>query len=114
MKTPSSNSVIPSNPMVAGQRLVVRLVVPGRLPSWNALLAMEHWARLKYKQQLANSFLSALRVSASDCSTLTTSARNTMWTAAATLDSYQQTRLMQRKLKSDNARQAKASRKKPS
>ncbi len=77
----------------------VTIEIPGRLPSWNEILGMEHWARDKFKKTLQASFLSALQRSASDFSTKTTSAKNTMSIAAATLVSYQATQLEKRKLR---------------
>lgn len=76
------------------------LTVPGRVPSWNEILAMEHWARHKFKEDLAKNFLSALRATAADSSIKTTSARSTMLTYAVTLASCLQTRREQRKLRS--------------
>src|SRR6187551_3426488 len=72
---------------------VVRLSIPGKIPSWNDILAMEHWARDSLKKQIQSRFLSELQRSASDCSMTTTCVRNTMSIAAATLVSYQATRL---------------------
>lgn len=68
--------------------LVLEIEVDGRLPSWNEILGMEHWARDKFKSQLQDDFLSSLHRCAADCSTKTTSAKSIMLTAAATLDSY--------------------------
>lgn len=80
------------------------LVIPGRLPSWNQILAMHHWQRKKFKDQLAHEFLSALRQSASDCSIPTTSARNTTLTYAATLALFLTTRRIKSKSKSRSAK----------
>lgn len=78
---------------------LARITIPGRLPSWNDILGMEHWAREKFKKEIQDSFLSALRRSASDCSTTTTAVKSTMSIAADTLASYQATRLAERKLR---------------
>lgn len=43
--------------------LILRLIVPGRLPSWNALLGMSHWQRLKEKKRHQREFISALSLS---------------------------------------------------
>lgn len=80
------------------------LEVDGRLPSWNEILGMEHWARDKFKCQLQDAFLSALRVCARDCSTKTTSAKNIMSIAADTLDSYREMVRARRKSRRDRKR----------
>lgn len=66
----------------------------------------------KFKDQLAKDFLFSLQASANDCSTRTISARNTMLTCAATLESCLAMRQAKSKLKSANARLAKAKTKK--
>lgn len=88
----------------------IEILIPGRLPSWNALLALGHWERAKLKKSIQAEFLSALRACESDCSTKTTSRRNTMWTAADTLDSYIQTSRVKRKLKLASAKPRRAKR----
>ena len=70
------------------------------LPSWNAILGFGHWQRARLKKAIQDDFLSALRASAADSSTRTTSARSTLSIAAATLDSYQRTMQERRRLKS--------------
>lgn len=70
------------------------------VPSWNAILGLGHWQRARLKKAIQDDFLSALRASADDCSTKTTSAKSTFATAAGILDSYQQTMQLRRKLKS--------------
>ena len=70
------------------------------LPSWNAILGFGHWQRARLKKAIQDDFLSALRASADDSSTRTTSARSTLSIAAATLDSYQRTMQERRRLKS--------------
>lgn len=67
------------------------LVVKHKVPSWNAILALGHWQRAKLKKAIQEDFLSALRASADDSSTRTTSVKSTTSIAAATLDSYQRT-----------------------
>src|SRR5690606_10942059 len=86
--SPCSESQATPSPPQLGEAEPIHIVIPGRLPSWNAILAMEHWARAKYKQQIQHAFLSALQHSASDCSTKTTYVKSTMSTACATLGSY--------------------------
>jgi hypothetical protein len=88
------------------------LLIPGRLPSWNALLGLGHWQRAKLKNQIQESFLSALRAAAADCLTRTTSQRSSMSIAAATLDSYRAMRLSARVLKSAKKKLEKQSAKK--
>jgi hypothetical protein len=61
------------------------------LPSWNRVLGLGHWQRSRLKKEIAADFLSALRASAADSSTRTTSAKNTSLIAADTLASYQRT-----------------------
>jgi hypothetical protein len=81
--------------------LIFSLTIPGRLPSWNALMGqMEHWQRYKLKDDIQIDFLSALYRSANTSSMRTTSARNTILTAAATLESYRRTARKLRELKS--------------
>ena len=70
------------------------------VPSWNAILGMGHWQRARLKKAIQDDFLSALRASAGDSSMRTTSQKNTCVIAADTLDSYQQTMQLRRKLKS--------------
>lgn len=77
-----------------------KLTVPGRLASWNEILGMEQWRRYKYKQELADVFLSTLRATANDCSIKTTSVASTLLTCADTLESYLAMRQEQRRLKS--------------
>lgn len=86
-------------PPAPEQKLIVSLNVPGRLPSWNEILGMEQWQRYQFKQRLAEDFLSELKRTAADCSMKTTSAKNIMWTYAATLECYLQTRREKRRLK---------------
>lgn len=83
--------------------------VPGRMPSWNAILGMNHWQRAKFKTDLQKGFLCALQQSGRDSSTPTTSARNTMSIAAATLASYLETIRQKRLSKQRSARLEKAS-----
>lgn len=85
---------------------VFQLTIPGRLASWNEILGMEQWARYKYKQDLADVFLSTLRATARDSSIRTTSAANTLLTYADTLESYLAMRREQRRLKSLSKRLA--------
>ena len=82
--------------------LIFSLTIPGRLPSWNELLGMEHWARYKLKEEIQVAFLSALYQSGSDSSMKTTLPKSITLTAAATLESYRKTAQEQRKLKSHN------------
>jgi len=71
-------------------KLLHSLTVPGRLPSWNQILGMEHWARYQFKDQLQLAFLYALQVAARDYSMRITSVKSTMSIAAATLVSYRE------------------------
>ena len=85
-------------------KLLCTIVVPGRLPSWNDMLGMEHWQRYKFKNDLAKSFLSALRQSETDCSMRTISQRNSMSIYADTLASYLTTARARRALRSAKKR----------
>src|ERR1700678_2262813 len=91
---------------------IFRLTIPGRLPSWNQVLAMEHWARKKFKDGLARDFLSALQAAASDCSTRTICAKSTTLIYADTLKSCLATRRANSKLRSAKLKLSKVSRKK--
>ena len=86
----------------------IQLIIPGRLPSWNTLLAMGHWQRAKFKTELQREFLSALQACGSDSSTQTTFARSTTSIAAATLASYLETTRAKSLSKRRNAKQQKA------
>lgn len=86
----------------------VTIEVPGRLPSWNEICGMEHWARYQLKDKIQESFLYELRASASDSSMMTTSAKSIMLTAAATLDSYRAMRREQRALNAAKKRRSPA------
>lgn len=46
-----------------GATLILKLSVPGNLPSWNELLGKSHWERLKIKKRVQAEFLSALNLS---------------------------------------------------
>jgi hypothetical protein len=100
-----------SKPMPVTGELILRLEIPGRLPSWNEILGMEHWTRDKFKQKLQDAFEFALRQSANDCSIKTISAKSTMLTAAATLGSYREMVRQRRKLRQSNARQTREKKK---
>jgi hypothetical protein len=69
----------------------IRLVVRHPLPSWNAVCALGHWQRAKLKEGIQLAFLSALQATAADCSTKTTSAKNTLSIAADILVCYRET-----------------------
>lgn len=92
----------------APRRLLLTLTVPGRLPSLNALLGMQHWARHKLKQEIARDFLSALRVLGSDCSMKITSSPSIIRTYVDTLESFLRTRLESAKSKRTKGRPKKA------
>lgn len=81
-------------------KLILRLEVEGRLPSWNEILGMEHWQRYKVKSELAADFLSALRASEDASSTRIISVKNITSIFADTLERYLRTQREKRKLKS--------------
>ena len=89
-------------------KLIFSLTVPGRLPSWNDILGMEHWARHKFKKELANEFLSELRALERGSSTKTTSAKSTTLTFADTLALYLATKQEQRASRQRSVRRKKA------
>lgn len=74
------------------------------VPSWNAVLGLEHWGRDKMKKEIQAAFLCALRACAADSLTRTTSARSTLSTAADTLACFLKTAREQRASKQRNAR----------
>ncbi len=78
-------------------KLIFSLTVPGRLPSWNDILGMEHYSRHTLKKHLAKEFLSCLRATAADSSIKIICAPSTLLTYAATLESFLAMRLVQRK-----------------
>lgn len=86
------------------RELLFVIEIPGRLPSLNELLGMQHWSRVGLKTRLQKEFSSALRASAKDSSTKITSWQSIMWTAADTLDSYVRTHREQQKLRSAKKR----------
>lgn len=65
--------------------LLFSLRIPGRLPLWNAMLALSHWQRMKFKKGEQDKFMSALQAAENDSLTRTVFARSTFSTAAATL-----------------------------
>lgn len=107
LETPASGS---SN---STPKLIFQLTVPGRLPSWNAILGTHHWTRKKFKDELAAEFLSALRRHEAAFSIKTISRSNISLTYSATLELFLATALAKRKLKSRSLRLKKASLSKP-
>lgn len=89
-------------------KLIFRMELPGRLPSWNDILGMEEWARYQFKKQLAESFMFELRRSARDSSTKTISVRSTLSTCLDTLESYLAMRLGKRKSNAAKKKQSRA------
>lgn len=90
-------------------KLVFKLEIPGRLPSWNDVLGMEQWARYKFKNELQLAFLSELRAFDDGFSTKTTSVKSSMSIAADTLASYMEMNREKRRLRLLKKKQAKAS-----
>lgn len=104
-KAPAASTSIPDLPQIPTIQChntlpSLSLTLKHPIPSWNAILGLGHWQRARLKKAIQDDFLSALRASADDCSTRTTSARSTLSIAAATLDSYQRTMQERRRLKS--------------
>jgi len=69
-------------------KLIFSLTIPGKLPSLNELLGMEHWRRYQFKKELADVFMFALRQYESDCSTKIIRSPSTTLTFSATLACY--------------------------
>lgn len=59
-----------------GKSLLLRLVVPGRIPSWNQLLGLSHWRRLKLKKAQQQAFISSLHLSENASATRIISRKN--------------------------------------
>lgn len=82
-------------------KLIFELTLPGRMPSWNEMLGMEHWARYKFKKELASNFLYALSRKERFSSTTTTVAKSSTLTFSAThLAAYLATAEKRRELRS--------------
>lgn len=86
-------------PLKLSSEPIFQLRIPGRLPSWNAILAMGHWERAKFKRRIQEGFLSALKASATDLSTQTICQKKQLLIASDTLASYLETTRQKRKLK---------------
>lgn len=91
--------VIPSFLSVKNARGVKKETLLPVVPSWNDMLAMQSWARMRRKDEIQLAFLSALRAAAADPLTTITCAKNTLLTAADMLDSYRAMTLDKRKSK---------------
>lgn len=91
--------VIPSFVSLKSARGEKRETLLPVVPSWNDMLAMQSWARMRRKDEIQRAFLSALRAAADDPLMTITCARNTLLTAADMLDSYRMTALDKRKSK---------------
>ena len=89
-------SPTPANQPAGSTKLVLRLKVPGNLPSLNELLSAGVKKRIGIKHRIQDDFLSALRTTDGDSATRTTLSQNITLTAADTLDAYLQTRLLRR------------------
>ena len=79
----SDDSPMPASPSSGPTlTLILSLRIPGKIPSWNAILAMEHWGRSRLKKQIQDEFISALSLSENASSTLTICAKNTISTVS--------------------------------
>lgn len=94
----------PPSPSSERTPQTLRLVIPVRLPSWNAVLGMGHWQRAKLKSDFQLAFLSALQATDADSWTKITFVKSTPSIAAATLASYRETQQQKRKLRSAKKR----------
>ena len=102
----------PNPELERNSTLIFELKIPGRLPSWNQILAMHHLQRKKFKDQLKRDFASALDRGVSDSLTKTTSAKNTSLISCATVASFLMMHLTNAALKSRKRNAEKAKRKK--
>jgi hypothetical protein len=97
-----------SFPTPAGQRLLLTLTIPGRIPSWNALLAMGHWQRAKAKKKIQDEFISALSLSANASAIPTILVRSGCSTLSGIAELFEMTRQRQSPSKPRSAKQRKA------
>jgi hypothetical protein len=72
----------PHRPKKQAMQQLLQLRIPGRLPSWNALLGMDHWARAKLKKSIQQDFISALSLSVNASSIPTILAKNGLSTVS--------------------------------
>lgn len=86
-------------PLKLSSEPIFQLRIPGRLPSWNAILAMGHWERAKFKKRIQAEFLSALKASGIDCSMKITSPKRPTSIVSGTRASSKTTTRLKRKLK---------------
>ena len=89
---------------------MLRLVVPGRLPSWNALLSMHHWKRAKAKKAIQEEFLSALYLSENASSIQTILAVSGCSTLCVLRESFAAMSRTKSRSKSSNVKRLKARR----
>lgn len=115
IKKPPLKDLLPMNeqltfdpPEKREGKLIFSLRVPGRLPSWNELLGMQHYARHRLKGRIAKDFLSALQACEPDSLTKTTCAKSTMLIYADTLAAYLRMTQAKRILKSASAKRIRA------
>ena len=99
-------------PPPLSSELIFQMKMPGRLPSWNQILAMHHWKRKKFKDALAKDFLSALKANENDSLTKITFAKNTSLISCATAAAFLMTHLTNAALKSRKKNAEKVSQKK--
>ena len=78
---------------------IFQLRIPGRLPSWNAILAMGHWQRAKFKKRIQAEFLSALKASGNDFWTKTIVRESSTLMRSGTSELSKTTTRLKRKLK---------------
>ena len=90
--------------------LTITLIIPGRLPSWNALLAMNHWRRAKEKQKVQAEFILALSRSENACATQTILARKGLLTVSDIAAQFQEMSRTKSRSKQANAKPRKAKR----
>jgi hypothetical protein len=91
--------VIPSFVSLKSARGEKRETLLPVVPSWNDILALQSWARMRRKEEIQVAFLSALRAAAAAQSTTITCAKNSLSIAADMLDSYRMTATDKRKSK---------------
>jgi len=88
--------------------LVFRLKILGKLPSWNAILSVQHWKRSEMKKAIQKDFISALSLSENAESIPTMLALSGSSTLSDLLARFEMTRQKTSRLKSPKGSAPKA------
>jgi len=101
------------SPMQAphSSKLILRLEIPGRLPSWNQILGLEHWGRAKLKKKIQDEFISSLYLSANELSIPIICQLSGQQTLSGIATSFATTRLKMSQSKRLKGKRKKASKK---